>query len=426
MDGLRTRGMTGAARQLFQPVPTAFVPKLPLHSDLEFSMARLKAGVMRANVSVFQHNQERHMSRGTRIGMGFVVVAGVAASLAWIRPDSSGMVVGAPAFQSLGHMAFGPGNVLFIGDNAGAQILAVEIDDATRGTGAINLDGIDTKVAQVLGVPAGDVQINDLAVHPTSKNVYLTVSRGTGANAVPVLLRVTRNAARPIEEVPLTNVKHSLAAITNAPANDPSARRNPRTLTITDIAFADGQVWVAGLSNEEFASSFRRFSFPFGKTMETTTLEIYHVSHRASETRSPVTSFTIQDIGGKKYVVAGYTCTPIVAFDVASLVPGKHVVGRTVAELGAGNTPTDLVPFKRDGKDVIMVVNNRRPLMRIDASDVATGAALTTPEVAGIARTPLTEPAGISQMAELDATHVVVIQRGANGLDLKSLAKSGL
>ena len=366
------------------------------------------------------------MSRGTRIGMGLGIAATLAISTAWIRPEPSGMIVGSPAAQSLGQMAFGPGNVLFIGDNTGAQILAIEIADDARGTGAINLEGLDAKVAQVLGVAAADVQINDLAVHPASKNVYLTVTRGSGASAAPVLLRVTRNAQRPIEEVPLTNVKFSTAAISNAPANDPSARRNPRTSTITDIAYADGQVWVAGLSNEEFASAFRRLSFPFGKTMATTTLEIYHVSHRASETRSPVTSFTIQQIGGKKFVVAGYTCTPIVAFDVESLVPGKHVVGRTVAELGSGNTPTDLVPFKRGGKDVIMVVNNRRPLMRIDASDVATGSALTVPEVAGIARTTLEQPSGISQMAELDAEYVVVVQRGANGLDLKSIAKSAL
>ena len=366
------------------------------------------------------------MSRGSRISTGIAIVAALAASVAWVRPDNSGMSLGNVAAKSLGHMAFGPGNVLFIGDNAGAQVIAVEIDDASKGTGAINLESLDAKVAQVLGVAASDVQINDLAVHPTSKNVYLTVTRGSGATATPVLLRVTRNAARPIEEVPLTNVKFSTAAISNAPADDPSSRRNPRTLTITDIAYADGKVWVAGLSNEEFASAFRRLSFPFGKTMETTTLEIYHVSHRASETRSPVTSFTIQNIAGKEYVVAGYTCTPIVAFAVSDLVPGKHVVGRTVAELGAGNTPTDLVPFTRDGKSVIMVVNNRRPLMRIDASDVATGKPLTTPEVVGIARTPLADPSGIAQMAELDANYVVVVQKTANGFDLKSIAKSAL
>jgi hypothetical protein len=351
-----------------------------------------------------------------------IALAVAAATIAWTVPEPT-MRVGAPAVKSLGQLAFGPGNVLFIGDNDGAQILAVEIDDATKGTGAINLDGIDAKVAQVLGANVADVRINDMAVHPVSKNVYLTVTRGADAT---VLLRVTRNAARPIEEVSLTNVKFSTAPIANAPADNPTARRNPRTLTITDIAYGDGQVWVAGLSNEEFASAFRRISYPFGKAMETTTLEIYHVSHRASETRSPVTSFALQTVNGQKYVVAGYTCTPIVAFAVSDLVPGKHIVGRTVAELGAGNTPTDLVPFQRDGKDVILVVNNRRPLMRIDASDVATGEALKVPEVAGIPRATLESPSGILQASELDATHVVVIQRGANGLDLKSLPKSAL
>src|SRR5688572_26163254 len=166
------------------------------------------------------------MTRGTRIKLGLVAAA-LAVSVAWIRPDSSGMIVGSPAVQSLGQMAFGPGNVLFIGDNTGAQVLAVEVDDAARGTGAINLDGLDAKVAQVLGVAAADVQINDLAVHPASKNVYLTVTRGSGASAAPVLLRVTRNAQRPIEEVSLASVKFSTAAIANAPANDPAARRNP-------------------------------------------------------------------------------------------------------------------------------------------------------------------------------------------------------
>lgn len=370
------------------------------------------------------------MTRGKRISIGVLSAVALAASIAWIRPTPApnGMVVGSPTIQSLGQMAFGPDNVLFIGDNDAAQILAVEVPDAEKGSGAITVDGIDAKIAQVLGVAVADIRINDLQVHPVSKNVYLTVTRGAGASATPVLLRVTRNAARPIEEVPLTNVKYSTAAITNAPANQPEARRNPRTTTITDIAFADGGVWVAGLSNEQFASAFRRFSFPFGKSMETTTLEIYHVSHRASETRSPVTSFTVQRVNGTPYIVAGYTCTPIVAFAMSDLVPGKHVVGRTVAELGAGNTPTDLVPFTRDGKDVIMVVNNRRPLMRIDATDIATGEALKVPEVAGIARVTLEQPAGITQMSDLDATRVVVIQRGANGagLDLKSIAKASL
>lgn len=34
------------------------------------------------------------MSRVTRLGVGIAAVAGIAASVAFIRPDSSGMIVG--------------------------------------------------------------------------------------------------------------------------------------------------------------------------------------------------------------------------------------------------------------------------------------------------------------------------------------------
>jgi hypothetical protein len=366
------------------------------------------------------------MNRGKPIIISAVAVALLTATVAWIRPDASGLVRGAPDLKSIGQLAFGPGNVLFVGDNDGAQIHAIELSDAVSGTGPIELAGIDAKVAQVLGVTPADLVINDMAVHPTSRNVFLSVTRGRGTDAHPVLLKVTRNAARPIEEVSLANVKYATAAITNPPADNPSARRNPRAQTITDLAFVDGQVWVAGLSSEQFASAFRQIAYPFTKNPGTTTLEIYHVSHRASETRSPITTFVPMRISGKPYIVAGYTCTPIVAFDAASLKPGQHVVGRTVAELGAGNTPTDLVAFTRDGKEVILVVNSRRPLMLLDANEVASGPALTTPDNDGIARTTIAQPAGITQMSDLDAQHVVVIQRGQSGLDLRSIAKSTL
>ena len=326
------------------------------------------------------------MSRGTRIGLG-IVAAAVAASIAWIRPDS------------IGHDRRSPRRPIARPDGVRTGQRAVHrrqhrrADPRRRDQRRRARHRRDQPRRARRKGRAGPRrharQTCRSTTSPCTRRRRTSISPSLAdraPSAVPVLLRVTRNAQRPIEEVPLTNVKFSTAPIANAPADNPSARRNPRTSTITDIAYADGQVWVAGLSNEEFASSFRRFSFPFGKTMETTTLEIYHVSHRASETRSPVTSFTIQQIGGKTVRRRGIHVHADRRVCVADLVPGKHVVGRTVAELGAGNTPTDLVPFKRDGKDVIMVVNNRRPLMRIDASDVATGTALTVPEVAGIAQ----------------------------------------
>src|SRR5688572_32336219 len=106
------------------------------------------------------------MTRGTRIRTGFIAAAGVAASIAWIRPEPSGMVVGNPAFRSLGQMAFGPGNFLSIGKNTGAQILAIEVANAATGTGATTLQAPDARAPQGLGVAATNAQHNELAWPP--------------------------------------------------------------------------------------------------------------------------------------------------------------------------------------------------------------------------------------------------------------------
>jgi hypothetical protein len=370
------------------------------------------------------------MSRSKIIRFTPVLFAAVAL-IAWVgrdaRIDANGMMLGPVAAKSLGAMTFGPNNTLFIGDTEAASIVAVQIDDATAGTGAIDLAGVDRRIAQLLGIAPEEIVINDLAVHPVSKNVYLTVTRGRGAGATPVLLKVTRNASKPIEEVSLDNVRFSVAPIPNAPASNPTARRNPRTSVITDLAFADGQVWIAGLSNEEFSSAFRRVAFPFNQKLETTTVEIYHVSHGQNETNAPVMTFIPQKINGKSYILAAYTCTPLVAFEAESLKNGQHVFGRTVAELGAGNQPLDMISYQQNGKDMILIANTRHPLMRVDATEIAAGPDLKSPsKELGIARTPIEQP-GVRQLADLDRDHVVVIQTGKEGgLDLRSIKKSSL
>jgi hypothetical protein len=69
-------------------------------------------------------------------------------------------------------------------------------------------------VAAALGTSADQIAINDLAVNPQSKNVYLSVSRGLGPDALPVVLQV--NSAGAIEELKLDNIKHASVALPNA------------------------------------------------------------------------------------------------------------------------------------------------------------------------------------------------------------------
>ena len=364
------------------------------------------------------------MKRSRAILTSVSTLALVAAAAAWVEPNSFGMVRGPVEAKTLGAMTFGPGNVLFVADNDAESVYALEIADAAKPGGTIDMAGIDSKIAQALGTTVDQMTIADMAVHPVSHNVYVTATRGKGAEAKPVLLRVTSNAKEPVSVVSLADIKHSTAKIDNAPVST-GAARDPHRSTITDLAFADGNLWIAGLSNEQFSSAFRRMAFPFSNAKETTTLQIYHVSHRKSETQAPVMTFTPAKISGTTYMLAAYTCTPLVTFDASGLKNGQAVTGRTVAELGAGNQPSDIIAYTLNGKGYVLVANRAHPMMKLSAEEIAAAPALTTPEHMGIARTNVSAPGAIVQLADFDANNVIVIQKSAaGGLDLKTIAKS--
>src|SRR5262245_35647664 len=109
-----------------------------------------------------------------------VAAPAVAANLA--------MKVGTPDVKSAGPLAFGPNGLLFVGDPIGAAVFAIDTRDAAgTGEAKFSLEGINSKIAALLGTTADDILINDMAVNPASSNVYLSVSRGRGPDAIPVI-----------------------------------------------------------------------------------------------------------------------------------------------------------------------------------------------------------------------------------------------
>src|SRR5262249_36115133 len=148
---------------------------------------------------------------------------------------------------------------------------------------AIKVEKVDDKIAALLGTDAKALLINSVAVNPASGTAYLSVSRGKGPDAQPVLLRV--GPAGKLEEVSLKDVKFSMPELANA------ANGKGRQEAITGLAFLKDRVLVAGLSNEEFASKLRSIPFPFKAADKGTSVEIYHGAHGKFETASPVRTF---------------------------------------------------------------------------------------------------------------------------------------
>src|SRR4029077_1498475 len=114
--------------------------------------------------------------------------------------------------MSAGALAFGPEGILFVGDSVGGAVVAIDTGDRKAASAAkINIQGIDEKIAALVGVTPDQILINDVKVNPISKNVYLSASRGRGPEAMPLILRV--DAAGKITTLPLDNAMHSSVSL---------------------------------------------------------------------------------------------------------------------------------------------------------------------------------------------------------------------
>ena len=108
----------------------------------------------------------------------------------------------------------------------------------------------------------------------------------------------------------------------------------------------------------------------------------------------------------------------------AGEVPGRaastgtqKVVGTTIAELGAGNRPLDMVVYKKDGKEFLLMSNTSRGVMKIPTAGFGTAPPITARVggTAGVAFETIATMTGVEQMDLLDAQRSIVIARDSTG-----------
>lgn len=342
---------------------------------------------------------------------------------------------------------------LFSADVARATILAFELppEEAAVDGAEIRVDRLGTKLAALLGVDRADAVIRGLSVHPVSHAAYLAVARGRGAEAGPAIVRAGVDGELSVVEtagLPVTTF-----ALDDAPAADDDRKdvwldgidpaSQPREIhgvtlaiaqvplqrsSITGLAWVDGNLAVAGLSNEEFSSRLRLLPYPFDGNAAETSVEIFHVDHGKYETQSPIRALTSFENGSS--ILASYTCTPVVHFDVDELRGEGLVRGRTVAELGPMNQPFSLVSYDKGGEEYLLVSNTRHPLLKIPAASIAGQEPLDVPlsepsASLGIPREELEHP-GVTWMASLDRSSIVVVQTDDQDSHLRTLRAGDL
>jgi hypothetical protein len=352
------------------------------------------------------------------------MLTGSVLAAALVFAGDSSMKTGKAELKSAGPMAFAPNGVLLVGDTLGASVFAFDTADnkASKNAANVEIKGINEKVAALLGSAADQILINDVVVNPISKRVYISVSRGKGPEAVPVILRT--DASGKLTEFSLANVAHSSVSLPGAPALDAKDRRGGlvRMEAITDLAFVDGKVVVAGLSNEEFSSSLRSIPYPFSAADRPAGIEIFHGAHGRFETNAPVRTFVSYNIANQPHILAAYTCTPLVRIPVSELKPGSKVKGTTIAELGNRNRPLDMITYNKGGSEFILMANSSRGVMKLPAAKLDSYSGITAQtEKQGVPYETIAELKGVQQLDKFDDARALLLTDEGGSMDLRTI-----
>ena len=160
------------------------------------------------------------------------------------------------------------------------------------------------------------------------------------------------------------------------------------------------------------------FDFPFNEAATGFRVEIYHAAHGKSEDYAPIQTFVPFNIGGEPSLLAGYVCTPLVKIPVGKFDNQSTVKGTTVAELGNRNKPLDMIVYKKNGKDFLLMANSARGVMKISTENLDENAGLTERVLdGGVAGQPyesIESLQGVIQLDKLDDQHALVVIQQEN------------
>lgn len=376
---------------------------------------------------VLQTKARRNMMVGTLMQLlraAALLALGAVATLATAGP-----------IRSVGAVTFVDADTLVIADWRAGELHALHLPSVARATPkSFNLKNVSTLIARALHTDADNLRFEDLAFRPGSELAYITLSLGQGSSA-PKPALVVVNAAGKVNVVDLRKAPHTSAAIKDEPAADKRLWRDTpeASLTVTNMVFHEGKLYVAGLSNASFASTLRVYEFPFASAATATSIEMYHAVHNELETRAPIRAMVIATLNGEPSLIAAYTCTLVVTIPLKDLKDGAHIMGKTIAELGWGSAPVDMVTFDLGQGPMVLLVNSHKSADLMSVASIAEAAArpgITTPikwpsePLEGVKSTYI-PIAGIAQLGTQDDQFLGALRRNeaSGAMELVSMRK---
>lgn len=249
---------------------------------------------------------------------------------------------------SAGKIAFGPSGLLLISDPRSASVVALDTGDVgPLAPLSVSIENVEELVRSTLNLES--VSVVDLAVNNESGNVYLSINSQPG-NKASLGVVDSKGGFSVLDMAGRPYVRMNL-----------NAEEDAKLRNVTDLAWGNDSVIVAGQSSSEFANKIFQIPAPLkhGENADFFSAETYHVAHRRWETKAPIQSFIPWEEDGEFYIVGAFACTPIAKFPISDLESGTKIKGTSVVELGSGNRPRDMFTYTKDG-EAWLVTNTLR------------------------------------------------------------------
>jgi hypothetical protein len=124
--------------------------------------------------------------------------------------------------------------------------------------------------------------------------------------------------------------------------------------------------------------------------------------------------------GGERYLLATYTCTPLVKLRLSDLQDGAHITGETLAELGRHSSPIDMILYKSRGEDFLLVANTLHGVLKLSLTGFDRFEAVNE-EGGDDGQIPMQRMGlrGVVQLAAYDDTRALMLFDAKDRLDLR-------
>src|SRR5271170_251365 len=122
--------------------------------------------------------------------------------------------------RSAGALTFSPDGVLFLGDSKLGAVFAFETErgHAPASLGPFLFESIDEKIAGALDITAKSLVMNGMAVHPVTREPYLSVGVRNGDRLEPAIVRVSLTGE--VHPFDLSSSKVTMHQLSDVPDED--------------------------------------------------------------------------------------------------------------------------------------------------------------------------------------------------------------